>query len=347
MAGLSVKGRGANTTGVPASITGTDGQLLRVSGTTLGFGTAATAGIADAAVTDAKLADMTGLSVKGRSAATTGVPASITGTDGQVLRVSGTTLGFGTVATAGIANDAVTADKVADSAIDAAAKVVAGVLTDATLANMTGLSVKGRSANTTGVPASITGTDGQVLRVSGTTLGFGTIATAGIADEAVTAAKIANRTRYVWVSVIGAFNLTGLSAIEPQGHAVYLPASQSSAAYGWLTVPGDYVSTGVVTPVAIQEASGGTGNVRVQTAVNAGTTTELYTTHQTAGTETTVAMPGAADKLKNLQPENLHASAAIGDHVRVSTTRDGDDVLDTLATTLGIVGWVFSYTADS
>lgn len=52
-----------------------------------------------------------------------------------------------------------------------------------------GLSVIGRSANTTGNVADITGTDGQVLRVSGTTLGFGTIATAGIADGAVTAAK--------------------------------------------------------------------------------------------------------------------------------------------------------------
>jgi microcystin-dependent protein len=36
------------------------------------------------------------------------------------------------------------------------------------------------------------GTDGHVLRRSGTTLGFGTVATAGIADDAVTYAKMQN-----------------------------------------------------------------------------------------------------------------------------------------------------------
>lgn len=54
---------------------------------------------------------------------------------------------------------------------------------------ITGLSVLGRSVASTGVVAAITGTDGQALRVSGTSLGFGTIATAGIADAAVTQAK--------------------------------------------------------------------------------------------------------------------------------------------------------------
>jgi hypothetical protein len=50
--------------------------------------------------------------------------------------------------------------------------------------NLTGLSVVGRSANTSGAAAAITGADGQVLRVSGTTLGFGTIVYAGIQNVA-------------------------------------------------------------------------------------------------------------------------------------------------------------------
>jgi hypothetical protein len=45
-----------------------------------------------------------------------------------------------------------------------------------------GLSVVGRSANTTGDVADITGTDGQVLRVSGTTLGFGAIAQSSVTN---------------------------------------------------------------------------------------------------------------------------------------------------------------------
>lgn len=50
------------------------------------------------------------------------------------------------------------------------------VVTDAKLRNSAGLSVIGRSANSTGAVADITaGTDGHILRRSGTTLGFGSI----------------------------------------------------------------------------------------------------------------------------------------------------------------------------
>jgi len=74
--------------------------------------TVGTNDIAANAISNAKFRQSAGLSVIGRSANSTGDVADITGTDGQVFRVSGTALGFGTVATAGIANDAVTRDKV-------------------------------------------------------------------------------------------------------------------------------------------------------------------------------------------------------------------------------------------
>lgn len=61
------------------------------------------------------------------------------------------------------------------------------------LDEVAGLSVIGRSANTTGQSAAITaGTDAYVLRRSGTSIGFGQVATGGIADDAVTNAKIAD-----------------------------------------------------------------------------------------------------------------------------------------------------------
>jgi hypothetical protein len=66
--------------------------------------------------------------------------------------------------------------KVRSSAIT----VADGAITYAKLQNVAGLSVIGRSANSSGVSAAITGTDGQVLRVSGTTLGFGSIAAAAL-----------------------------------------------------------------------------------------------------------------------------------------------------------------------
>jgi dUTPase len=172
-----------------------------------------TAKIADANVTDAKLRNSAALTVIGRSANSTGVPADIAaGSDGHILRRSGTTLGFGTIATAGIADSAVTTAKIADANVTTAkitdanvttakiadvnvttAKVADNAVTDAKLRDSAALSVVGRSANSTGDPADIAaGSDGHILRRSGTTLGFGTIATAGIADGAVTTAKVAD-----------------------------------------------------------------------------------------------------------------------------------------------------------
>lgn len=66
-----------------------------------------------------------------------------------------------------------------------------GEIANSMIRDSSGLSVIGRSADSTGDVADITaGTDGHVLRRSGSTLGFGQIATAGIADSAVTTAKI-------------------------------------------------------------------------------------------------------------------------------------------------------------
>jgi hypothetical protein len=70
-----------------------------------------------------------------------------------------------------------------------------GTVANADMANMTALSVKGNAANSTAVPTDIAaGTDGHVLRRSGTALGFGQVATTGITDNAVTYAKIQNLT---------------------------------------------------------------------------------------------------------------------------------------------------------
>ncbi len=76
---LSVIGRSANSSGDPADISaGTDGHVLRRSGTTLGFGTIATAGIADAAVTLAKQANLANARLIGRATSGTGVPEALT-----------------------------------------------------------------------------------------------------------------------------------------------------------------------------------------------------------------------------------------------------------------------------
>lgn len=72
-----------------------------------------------------------------------------------------------------------------------AAVIADASITFAKIQNLDALSVFGRSANSAGVGDEIAaGSDNQVLRRSGTSLGFGTVATAGIADDAVTYAKL-------------------------------------------------------------------------------------------------------------------------------------------------------------
>lgn len=89
----------------------------------------------------------------------------------------------GTIVTADLADDSVTNGKLRESAA---------------------LSVIGRSANSTGNPADIAAAaaSGAVLREAGSVLGFGQVATAGIADGAVTAAKLSATYRLVDDDVI-------------------------------------------------------------------------------------------------------------------------------------------------
>lgn len=95
-------------------------------------------------------------------------------------------------AVGGILTDSATIDfTYNDAGNTITAIVIDDSITDAKLRNSSALSVIGRSANSVGDPADIVAAnDAEVLRRSGTTLGFGTVATAGIADDAVTYAKI-------------------------------------------------------------------------------------------------------------------------------------------------------------
>jgi hypothetical protein len=91
--------------------------------------------LADNVVTNAKLRDSLGLSVIGRAANSTGDPADITAaSDGHVLRRSGTTLGFGQVATAGIGDLQVTTAKIGDSQVTTA-KIGDSQVTDVKVAS--------------------------------------------------------------------------------------------------------------------------------------------------------------------------------------------------------------------
>lgn len=114
----------------------------------------------------ANLAQIAGLSVLGVTGNSTADVAGITaGTDNQVLRRSGTSVSFGAVNLA--SSDAVTGDLPSN------------------LAQGSALSVLGVTGNATADNASIAaGTDNQVLRRSGTSVGFGAVNVAS--SDAVT-----------------------------------------------------------------------------------------------------------------------------------------------------------------
>jgi len=276
--GLSVLGRSTNSGGVNTDIIGMDGQVLRVSGTVLGFGSIATAGITDAAVTYAKIANVAGLSVMGRSANSSGVPADIVGIDGQVLRVSGTALGFGTVATAGHADASITYAKIQ---------------------NIAGLSVMGRSTNSSGVGADITGADKQILRVSGTTLGFGAIdlsstsAVSGTLGIGNGGTGIANPTAHDLLIGNGSSAMTQLAPSATSGIPLVSQGASANPAYGTAVVAGG--GTGLTSTTAYAVLCGGTTSTgALQSIAGVGTAGQILTSNGAGALPTfqTVASTG-------------------------------------------------------
>jgi len=173
-AGFSVIGKSTTGTGDPADIIAADETVLgRTAVGNLVFAQVATGQVANNAVDNTKIRDSSALSVIGRSANSSGDPADISAAAASdaVLRESGSVLGFGTIATAGVANNAIDNTKLRDSA---------------------GFSVIGKSTTGSGDPADITAIADQVLRRSGSgDLLFGTLVTNHLGNNQVTNAKLA------------------------------------------------------------------------------------------------------------------------------------------------------------
>jgi len=120
--------------------------------------------------------------------------ASTAPTAGQALVWSGTAWAPGSV-TAAVADN--TYGDITVSSSGTVWTINAAAVTNAKLRDSAGLSVIGRSANSTGTVADIAAaSDNQVLRRSGSALGFGTVATGGIANNAVTYQKMQNCTAH-------------------------------------------------------------------------------------------------------------------------------------------------------
>lgn len=206
---LSVVGRSANTTGNVADISaGTDNFVLRRSGTALGFGLLVDANIdAAAAIAFSKMEALTVSRALVSSAGGVVTVATTTATEiGYVNGVTSAiqtqldakltaTLADGRIFVGNVSNVATAVLPSGDVTITNAGVTAIGTnkVTDAMLRQSTALTVIGRSANSTGNVADISaGTDGFVLRRSGTTLGFGYLVNANIdAAAAIDFSKLA------------------------------------------------------------------------------------------------------------------------------------------------------------
>lgn len=155
------------------------------------------AALADDSVTVAKLAEQTALSVIANATNGTANPTYLAaGTDAFVLRRSGTALAWGLLGTANL---------------DPAAAIT---LTQ--LANGTALSVVGNGTNGSAAHTDlVAGSDGHIMRRSGTAVAFGTIVNAGI-DSAAAIAYSKMGTGAQSLSAVSAFTTT----VNAKGTAV-------------------------------------------------------------------------------------------------------------------------------
>jgi hypothetical protein len=180
--------------------------------------TVATADIADDAVTNAKLANMSAATFKGRAAgAGTGDPSDLTATQAKTaLAISASDVsGLGTLATLSQVGTA----QISDDAV-----------TNAKLADMAAATLKGRAAGAgTGDPTDLTAAEAKTaLAISASDVGglgalatLNQVGTAQISDDAVTNAKLAN---------MPAATFKGRAAGAGTGDPADLSAAQAKAA---------------------------------------------------------------------------------------------------------------------
>lgn len=141
-------------------------------------------------------------------------------------------------------------------------------ITDAKLRDSTGLSVIGRSANSTGNPADIVAAnDGEVLRRNGTSIGFGQVGTSGIVDAAVTSVKIADtNVTFAKIQNVNTATLVGRTSSGAGPVESLTVGSGLSAASGSLSaVDASDTVKGVVELATTAETRAGTDATRAAT----------------------------------------------------------------------------------
>lgn len=157
-----------------------------------------------------------------------------------------------------------------------------------------------------------------------------------IRDGAVTAAKIANRTRKLFIPAASA---TGSPLVGATG--TILTADATEGSYGALVIPSDFVSDMTVKAVVV---GGATGNAVLNHSAVYGAAGQAYNTHTDTLAVQVVAL--TVNLLTEVLTLTLSAEAA-GDFIHLTLARSGTHPSDTLAGSVSHLGWLIEYTADS
>lgn len=320
-AGVSVIGRAANSTGNPADIVaGANDRVLGRTGDALSFLQLTIGMFVDGVITLAKLANLAGVSLLGRAANSTGVMAAITAAaNDTLLRRTGDALNFG----------ALTIGMIADA-----------LITHAKIANLTGLSVFGRAANSAGVMAAITAAnDNEVLQRQGATLAWDTLDNSNIDD----------RTRAIFISPnefvrsAGTGTIAALAGSTQPWAVMQLLNAETGTWAVMFQVPLDMVTGNL--DVRVFAAASAAGNARLRFRGLARVNGENLSAALGLDSTVTAGLTGGASfPIDEFIAGNIPAVA--GDVVGFTIDRIGADAADTLAVTLNVLGVSIRYTAD-
>lgn len=188
------------------------------------------------------------------------------------------------------------------------------------------------------------GGDGAAIPAGG--LADGAVnTTAKLADGIVTAGKIANRTRTIWVPGLGSTtSITGGNVASLAGS--YMPDSANQNVPATFAVPADFVSDMTITPIVRATAAGDLAyHLILQYAANG----ENYSIHaDTFGSGGSPIIEACGnDQIKELTARAFTAIAA-GDYVQIELRRYANPGTgDTIVGPVYCLGFKISYTADS
>jgi len=150
------------------------------------------------------------------------------------------------ITTAKIADNAITTAKIADNAVNTL-EIADKAVTNAKLRDSAALSVIGRSANSTGVPADIVAAlDGQFLRRSGGVVGFGAITTSDLPTSTSNAKFYDSPAEFVITGIVPLDNTIPQNGEGQQIiSGTITPSKTTSKILGILSLNGDGTTTSV------------------------------------------------------------------------------------------------------